>query len=114
MTQRYKWTRRFGLLTLPVFIITAMLSGGGHGFIFPMIFLFPVTAIVKTLPENQDALIYVLPFIQSISYGLIIDKMRQNEKAVDRVWIVLLFHVTVATATYLLVTDYLPSSADAL
>ncbi|MEN2400727.1 hypothetical protein GKZ90_0013135 [Flavobacterium sp. MC2016-06] len=93
-SEKYKWTKRFLILT-PFFLLFSMfIAGGGHGFVQPIFALFPFATFTCIWMSELGFLNLILALIQFPVYGLLIDKA--NDK--KRTWIIIsILHFLIAT-----------------
>lgn len=91
--RKYKWTKRFLILT-PIFLVIAVfLTGGGHGYFQPMFLIFPF-ATFTCIGNNALTLINLtLAIIQFPVYGILIDKSN-NKRMMS--FIILIIHIVVS------------------
>lgn len=89
-SERYKWTKRFLILT-PLFLLICMiLAGGGHGFVQPIFALFPFATFTCIWFTELSFFNLILAILQFPVYGLLLDKARYKRKT----WILIsIIHV---------------------
>ncbi|MNL38112.1 hypothetical protein D3C87_1603000 [compost metagenome] len=92
-SERYKWTKRFLVLT-PLFLLFSMIiAGGGHGFYQPIFALFPFATFSCIWDTDLSFINLMIAIFQFPLYGFWIDKT-SNEK---RTWgVILVLHVLLA------------------
>lgn len=93
-SERYKWTKRFLVLT-PLFLLFSMIiAGGGHGFFQPIFALFPFATFSCIWAGELSLIDLIIAILQFPLYGLWIDKTSNK----TRTWVVILIlHVLLAT-----------------
>lgn len=93
-SEKYKWTKRFLVLTPLFLLFSIIIAGGGHGFYQPIFALFPFATFSCVWNADLSFINFIIAIFQFPLYGLWIDKT-SNKK---RTWFVILFfHILLAS-----------------
>lgn len=96
MSQKYKWTRRLSLLTIPLLVVVVLSMGAGHGSYLPAMFLFPFGLVSIVLFREITIPFVIIAILQYPVYGFVIDKVKNSEKYKWIAFLILFVHLLLA------------------
>ncbi len=73
--KKNKYTNIFGILTIPLIILSIFLVGGGHGTYIPIVVVFPLGFIGIFLHSDKiSTFFYIFAVLQFPIFGYFMDK----------------------------------------
>ena len=82
MVKKYTWTIRFIYLTPLLLIFAVFLMGGGHGFYWPAIVLFPFGLVSICFFNRIEFPFVLLALLQYPLYGVFMDRLSNRTAAI--------------------------------
>jgi len=86
------------ILTILLLPLAVILTGGGHGYFEPLIFLFPFAALGFLIVGKMNLAFIILGLSQFSIYGYLLD--RQSGKIKLTVLVIIIFHLTLSAIIY--------------
>lgn len=102
---KYKFTLILTALTPFLIVIAVFLSGGGHGYFEPLIFLFPFSAVSMLFFNEINLFFAMLSLVQYPVYGFIIERSKTRKRK-GAVLLIASIHISIAVVVYILSPEH--------